>query len=202
MLRARIAMRLEEHQQAIKLANLGGFQRCSNFYRVMAIVVDDGDVVGHAFDIEAAPNAGKFCQAIADQLDRHAEIQGHGGGGGGVGPVVDAWRVRQAEAAERFALKSQLEFADQAFEFYIADHQIGLAGRAVGDDGALDVRHDGLHVDFVETEYGRAVKWHAIHKLDERVLNVFERSVLIEVLAIDGGDHRHNGRKQKKTAVA
>src|ERR1700688_5195027 len=202
MLRARIAMRLEQHQQAIKFANFGGFQCGANFYRVMAVVVDDGDVVGHAFYIEPAPNSGKFCQTIADQFDRHAQIQSHGRCCGGVAHVVNAWRVRQAKAAKRFAFKSELELADQSFQFYIADYQVGLAGRAVRNNGALDVRHDGLHVDFVKTQYGRAIKWHALHKLNESVLNVFQRSVLIEVLAVDGGDHRDDRRKQEKAAVA
>src|SRR6202163_854575 len=202
MLGARIAVRLEEHQQAIKIANFGGFQRCANFHWMVTVVIDDGDVVGHAFDIEAAANAGEFCQAVADQLDWHAEIQRHGRCGGGVAHVVNAWRVRQAEAAEDFALKSELELADQALQFYVADHQIGLTGRAVGDDGALDVRHDGLHIDLVETQYGSAVKWHAIHKLNEGVLNIFKRCVLIEVLAVDGGDHRDDRRKQQKATVA
>src|ERR1700682_2936532 len=220
MLGARIAVRLEEHQQAIKLANFGGFQRCANFDWMVTVVSDDGDVVGHAFDIEAAANAGEFCQAVADQLDWHAEIQRHGrccggvadvvdgrrgrgaGGCGGVAHVVNAWRVRQAEAAEDFAFKSELELADQALQFYVADHQIGLTGRAVGDDGALDVRHDGLHIDLVETQYSSAVKRHAIHKLNEGVLNIFKRCVLIEVLAVDSGDHRDDRRKQQKATVA
>ena len=80
----------------------------------------------------------------------------------------------QAKAAEIFASECEGEFADQAFEFYVADDQVGLAGGAVSNDGALDVRNDGLHVGFVEAQNGGAVKGHAIHELDESVLNILE----------------------------
>src|SRR5229473_7022443 len=48
MLRARVAMRLEKHQQSIELANARGFQRRTDLSRVMAIVVDHGNVVDRA----------------------------------------------------------------------------------------------------------------------------------------------------------
>ena len=62
-------MRLEKDQQAIEFADFGGFQRGANLDGVMAVVVDDGDVVGDAFDVEAAADTGKFCQAVADEFD-------------------------------------------------------------------------------------------------------------------------------------
>src|SRR5947209_19879285 len=45
VLSARITMRLEEHKQAIELASAGRFERGANFGGVMAIVVNDGNVV-------------------------------------------------------------------------------------------------------------------------------------------------------------
>src|SRR5450432_4103176 len=110
--------------------------------------------------------------------------------------------MQEAEAAEVFAFESEAELADQAFEFYVADDQIGLAGCAVSNDGALDVRNDGLDVGLVEAKNGGAVKRDAIHKLREGVLNIFQRSVLIEMLAIDGGDYRDDGREEQEAAVA
>src|SRR5271163_3142388 len=76
------------------------------------------------------------------------------------------------------------------------------AGSAVRDDGALHVRDDGLHVGLVKTEDGCAVKGDTIYELDEGVLNVFERGVLIEMLAVDGGDHRDYRSEHEEAAVA
>src|ERR1700730_4524525 len=67
VLGAREAGRLKKHQEAVELAAASGFERGANFDRVMAIVVDHGDVVDDAFDIEAAADAGKFGEAFADE---------------------------------------------------------------------------------------------------------------------------------------
>ena len=45
MLRARVAVRLEEHQQALEMAAARGFERGANFGGVMAVVVDQRDAV-------------------------------------------------------------------------------------------------------------------------------------------------------------
>src|SRR5713101_785421 len=53
MLRARVTVRLEEQQQAIELANARGFERGADFGGVMAVIVDHGNVVDRAFNVEA-----------------------------------------------------------------------------------------------------------------------------------------------------
>ncbi len=66
LLTARIAVRLEKHQEAIKLADFGGFQGGADFYWVMAVVIDHRDVVDDAFDVEAAADAGEFAEGFAN----------------------------------------------------------------------------------------------------------------------------------------
>jgi len=44
VLRARVAMRLKEHEQAIELAAARGFEGCPDFGGVIAVIVNDGDV--------------------------------------------------------------------------------------------------------------------------------------------------------------
>ncbi len=68
VLGAREPMRLEEHEQAIELAASRGFERGANFGGMVAVIVNDGDVVNDALDVEAAANAGEFRQAFADQI--------------------------------------------------------------------------------------------------------------------------------------
>src|SRR5207248_10599003 len=86
--------------------------------------------------------------------------------------------------------------------FYVADEQVGLAGGAVSDDGSLDAGDDGLDGGLVDTENRRAVKRHAIHELNEGVLNIFERSVLMEMFAVDGGHDGDDRCEHQEAAVA
>ena len=61
-------MRLEEHQQAVELANFSGFERGANLHRVVAVIVDHGNVVHDALNVEAPAYARKLAQRLANQL--------------------------------------------------------------------------------------------------------------------------------------
>src|SRR5262249_16575643 len=80
--------------------------------------------------------------------------------------------------------------------------QVGLTGGAVSEDGALDAGDDGLNIGFVEAENGSAVERDAVDELGEGVLNIGERGVLVEVLAVNGGNNGYDGRKEEEAAIA
>ena len=104
MLGAGIAVRLKKNEQAVELAPAGGFQRGFDFSRVMAVVVDHGDVVDGAFDIEAAADSAKVCQSLANQLYRNTQIEGDSSGSSRIADIVDTGRMREAEKPEILAL--------------------------------------------------------------------------------------------------
>ena len=110
--------------------------------------------------------------------------------------------MRQLEHAQIFALVGKAELAAQPLQLDVADHQVGLARRAIGDDRPLHVGNNGLHVRLIQAENRRAIKRHAIHELQKRALNVFQRGVLVEMFAINGGHDRHDRRKHQEAAVA
>src|SRR5204863_1784018 len=110
--------------------------------------------------------------------------------------------MRQTKHAKVFTSVGQPELAAQTLELHIADYQISLARRSISNDGPLHAGNDGLHIGFIDAEDGRAVKWHAIHRLDEGILNIFERGVLVEVFAINRGDDRDHRSKHQEAAVA
>src|SRR6266478_3722773 len=168
----------------------------------MAVVIDHGDVIDDALDVKTAAHASKIDKAFADQVGRNIQVQRDGGCRRGVANIVHARRVRKLEQAEIFALISQPERAAQTLQLHVADHQISLARRSVGNDGALHAGNDGLHVWLIDAQDRRAVKRHAIHKLDEGVLNVFERGILVKVLAIDRCHDRDYRREHQEAAVA
>src|ERR1700730_1008761 len=195
-------MRLEEHQQAVELADARGLQRSADFRRVMAIVVDHRDVVDHALNVEASADTREFAEAFADQLCRNVQIERDSSGSGGVAHVVNAWRMEELEYAEVVAFVGQAKFTAEAFELDVGDDEIGLTRSAVGDDRALHVWNNGLHVGLVNAQNRRAVKGHAIDELHEGILNIFERGILVQMLAVDGGHDSDDGRKQQEAAVA
>src|SRR5258708_1221609 len=59
VLGAGVAMRLKQHQQPIELAAAGGFEGGADLGRVMAVVIDHGDVIHHTLDVKTAAHAGK-----------------------------------------------------------------------------------------------------------------------------------------------
>src|SRR5712672_2603442 len=154
-------MRLKEHQEAIELAATGCFERGANLGGVMAVVVNHGDVVDHSLDVKAAADAGKLNETFANQVGWNIQVKRDRGSRSGVANIVHAGRMRQPEDAEVFALVGQAKLAAQAFEFYIADDQVGLARSSISNDGALYARNDGLHVGFINTEDCGAIEGHA-----------------------------------------
>src|SRR5690348_2194891 len=200
--RAGKAVRLEEDQEAFELAAARGFEGGPDFGGMMAVVVDDRDVVDRTLDIEAPAHTGKSGKTFADEVGRHVEVERDGSRGGGVADVVHSRRMRQAEDAQVIALIGQAEFAAHALKLDIADDQVGLRGRAISNDRALDAGNDRLDVGFVQTKDGGAVKRDAIDELGEGILNVFQGGVLVEVLAVNGGDDGDDGGEQQEGAVA
>src|SRR5262249_44229532 len=107
-----------------------------------------------------------------------------------------------AEEAEIITLIRQAELAARAHELNVADNQVCLRRSAVGDDRALNVRDDGLNVGLVETKDGGAVERHTVDELGERILDVCERVILVEVLAIDGSDDGNDRSKKQEGTIA
>src|SRR6266436_7743035 len=110
--------------------------------------------------------------------------------------------MRQPEQTEVIASVGQPELAAQTLQLDIADDQIGLARRAVRNNGTLHAGNDRLHIGLINTKDRRTVKWHAIHKLDEGALNIFEGGVLVEMFAINRSHYRYYRREHQEAAVA
>jgi hypothetical protein len=88
-------VRLKQHQQPVELAAARGFKRGLDFDGVVAVVVNDRDVVDRAFDVEAAADPAEVGKPPPDEFRRDVEVQGYRGGGRGVANIVDSGRMRQ-----------------------------------------------------------------------------------------------------------
>src|SRR5262249_53506575 len=133
---------------------------------------------------------------------RNVEVKRDRCRGSRIADVMDPGRMGQAEQPEVFAFIGEAKFAGESMELNVADKQVGLAGGAVGKDGALDVCDDCLDVRLVDTQDSSAVKRYTVDELSEGVLDVGERRVLVEVLAIDCRNDRHHRGEEKEAAVA
>ncbi len=87
-------MRLKEHQQAIELAAAGRFERGANLGRVMAVIINHGDLIYYALDVKAATHAGELNEAFTDQISRHAQVERDCRGSRRVADIVYARRMR------------------------------------------------------------------------------------------------------------
>src|SRR6267378_3595617 len=202
MLCACVTMRLKEHQQPIELAAARCFQRGTDFHRVVSVVIDDGDVVHDAFDVKPPAHPGKFSETFADQIRGNIQIERHRSCGRGVAHVVHSRRMSQLEDAEIVAFVREAKLALETLQLYLADDQVGLARRSVGNDRPLYFGKNGLHVGLVNAKNRRAVEWHSVHELNESVLNVLQRGVLVQVFTVNRRHHGDDWRQHQEAAVA
>jgi hypothetical protein len=91
----------------------------------------------------------------------------------------------ELERPEGLALGQQDRGAAELVEGEIAGREVRLGGEAVGDDAALDLGDDALQVGVVEAQDDRAIERDLVGKVDERLLEVVDAPVLVEVLPCD-----------------
>ena len=108
-LRARVAVRLEEHEQALVTAAARRFERGANFRGMMAVVVNQRDAGVNAFDFKAPSHAGKFRKPSANQVRRNVQRERDGRGCGGIAHVVNSRRRRKMEKSQIFAVIRRAE---------------------------------------------------------------------------------------------
>src|SRR6185369_16239660 len=109
-LSARVAVRLEQHVDALKAARPRGRQSGADFGGMMSVVIDHGNAaLGPAY-LKAAVDTAEFGQRLANHLHWNVEFEGHRYSGSGVQSVVRAGNL-QAEAAQITIAQMQMEFA-------------------------------------------------------------------------------------------
>ena len=97
---------------------------------------------------------------------------------------------------------ADVELADKRAADNIGGLDVGLRGGAVRNGAAADFGEQALHVGVVEADDHGAVERHLVDELDEGGAYGVERRVVIQMLAIDVGDHGDDGREFEEGAVA
>src|SRR5713226_9766074 len=170
-MRARVAMRLEQHQNAAVHTQSRGIESRANFGGMMTVVVDDGNSAFLASHLKATVHTDECGQTFADLLRRNFQLRGYAHRGQRIQNVVLAGHAQlktsQIGSTEAHA-KVTLEFSTA----YILGLEVGLRAAAISDHPPLDERKNALHVLIRQAGNDRAVERNLVEKLDERGADV------------------------------
>src|SRR5205814_1077602 len=110
--RAAVAVGLEDGDDAGPLPLPGGGQRGLDLAGEVGVVVDQRDAVDLALELEAPGHAGEAAERRPDGVEGDADLDGQGGGAGGVAGVVPA-RSREEDLPQPLAPADEVEPAPE-----------------------------------------------------------------------------------------
>src|SRR5271165_2332847 len=199
-------MRLKDDVDAAVVTVAGGAEGGADFGRVVSVVVNHGDAAHGTLDLEAPVNAAKVLYPLRDGLGFQLQLVGDGHCGCRVENIVEPGHVK-LEGAEHVALRasiySDFEAGTRSFSRrQQAQDIVGAGVGSVGEDFPADAGQDGGKLRIVEAGHAGSVKGHAVHEVNEGILDVGHVAVTIHVFAIEVGDNGENGRQLQEGAVA
>src|SRR5437660_8881238 len=200
MKRSGISMWLENRKNSWETRGFRGSERCSNFGRMMSVVIDDGDTASR-LDLESPVDPPKGFKRTGNDPGLDAHIPDRCKGGCRIQYVVRTRNIK-AELLRCSAVKSQCERRPEAFDIHIRDAHIGRSSRSVGNDSTFHLRNEGLHRRLIEVEDRCTIKRDLVDEGQEGRLNVFQVAIAIEVIRLDIGDNRYRRGKKQERPVA
>ena len=186
---------------AAKLAKLRGGERGANLGGMMAVIVDHRDAAGLAAHLKAAIDAGIAGDGLANRFQRDVQLQADRDGGRGVQHVVNAGHA-QVKLAQIAAARPNREAALEGAAVDVGDLQGGLLAAPVGDDAAIHRGKKLLDVFVVQAQDGRAVERHLLDELEERGADLDDGWIVIQMFAVDVGDHGQDRAELEERAIA
>src|SRR5512143_2375295 len=169
--------------------------------RVVAVIVHHRDAADLPLYLEAPPDPGVRGQAGAHLVERDSEFQGDRRRGQGVADVVAAGRPEE-DLAEPLAPCEDGEPVRHPGRDHILRTVIRGTGEPVGDVGLLHGGDQLLDIRVVDAQDREPVEGDLVDEVEERLLDLPDPRIEIEVLRVDVGDHRHRRGKLQERAVA
>src|SRR5579884_491050 len=198
---ARVSMWLKQGDDAREVTLPGGRERRPDLGWVMAVVVDDGDAAGLPALLKSPIDAGVVLQRFANGFDADLQPARYSQSRGGVQNIVET-RDIQPEMTEFLAAKPDREFTGEMATAVIAHAVCSLGVLAVSYGSTVNEREHLLHVLVIEAQNGSAVKRNLINELAEGEPDVLDAGVMVQMLAIDVGDHGQYRRQLQERAIA
>ena len=173
----------------------------------MAVVVENGDAVPHAGELEAALDAGEAGERGADIGVGDACLGCHRNRGERVERVVLP-EQRQRPAAQRalpaLHARAQLGVEDgrAPVEAHAREDEVGVVGRAVGQEPAtvaaqVQPLDHVAHHRMIDAGHAQAVERDVAIEGLELAVHVLDRLEVVEVLRIDVGDDADLARQAR-----
>ena len=79
---------------------------------------------------------------------------------------------------------------------------LGVGRKAVSGHRALHLRQDAAHIGVVHAQYGMAIKWQPMQKIDKSLLKFFQAVVVsIHMVGVDVGHHGHHRLQTQKRSI-
>ena len=189
-LRARVAMRLEDADQALRARLLGGLERRGDLRRMVRVVVDDPDAICAALRLEAALGTVEGREARRHLLEAHTDREARDDAGHRVEDIVAARDV-EIDVAELFLAVEDIERDAHAAVRDVLRAVVGLMVDSVGDVLAVEILGHRAQVLVVEADDSVArLLVDVLDELRESLDDVLHRAVVVHVVVFD---IRHDG---------
>src|SRR5437867_5415677 len=198
---ARVAVGLEDYNNAAVGGSARGAERREDLGRVVSVVVDHQDSPLLSFDLEPSIGILECGQSLGDLCEGDIELERGGRGGDGIQDAVQS-RYLQANRAETLSITPQRITRAEVFKLNVGGRQVSLAAEAVGHNTPLDSGYDGLHVRIFEAQNGGAIEGYLVGERHKCRLDLREIGVMVQVLSVDVRDHGNGGAQFQKGPVA
>src|SRR6185369_3394227 len=151
-----------------------GRERCANFRRMVAVIVDDTNAVGFATKLKSAIDSAELLERSADLISRNIQPGRDRDRGSRIQHVVLAGDMK-FEWAETLSLeghvKSAADIETMLIELNLAEVEIASLLHAVSHYATTNARQDLAQIVIVVTTDHGSIKRHAIHELDVGVFD-------------------------------
>src|SRR5450755_2134812 len=195
--RARIPVRLErEHNASPGPALAYSVERCGNFRRMVAVIIDHRRVTPRpaevAKQLQAPLDSLKIKQRALDRLGPDAELEGDRDSSERVQYVV---ATRQVDRDRKSGLPSALHIVMRlhAVTAHVDGAHVGRLIETVSQIGSPNLSQDALHAGIVDAQHRESIERQVMQKVDEALLQAREVTVMrTEVVVVDVGDDRYH----------
>ena len=196
-LRARVAMRLEKHDEPFRIERAGSLQRGRKLRRVMSVIIDDAEICRQIACFESPFRAGKCRKCAGNQREFRTAGVGQGDGCERVENIVTPGNA-EFDVAEHLAALGHGEGRRSTQVAHIARFEIRISPAVRNRVCALTAKlaRDGILGAIDQGATG------LIRHFREHLADVIEVTIEIQMLGLDVENHRVLGPIDRERAVA
>ena len=168
----------------------------------MGIVIDHCNSVNFSHPREAAIDALKTLQAIADSLRAHTQMERYGHRRQSIRDIVITRHWQGAIGNHPAIAQRHVKISRPILIGKIDSPHIGLGIEPVGHDPAIgNATNQSLHFGVICVADSQTIKWDIMHKFEEALAQIVETAPMLHMLGINIGNHGYGRRQAIECAV-